>query len=113
MGKLIGFFETVDRCLASKRDPLDTSNLGKSQAKKVIQAHSASVMRENIKQLYKRVEKHFMNEPRLRPIIWQAITDDVLSNYQRIVTLLARAYKSTNLSLDFTQTDLQRWLNER
>ncbi|KAJ2716083.1 hypothetical protein H4R19_000849 [Coemansia spiralis] len=113
MGKLIGFFEMVDRCVASKRDPLETSNLGKSHAKKVIQAHSGSVMRENIKQLYKRVDKHFINEPRLRPIIWQAITDDILSNYQRIVTLLARAYKSTNLSLDFTQTDLKRWLNER
>ncbi|KAJ1727349.1 hypothetical protein LPJ61_004619 [Coemansia biformis] len=113
MGKLIGFFELVDRCLASKRDPMGTSNLGKSQLKKVIQAHSGSVMRENIKQLYKRVDKHFMNEPRLRPIIWQAITDDMLSNYQRIVTLLARAYKSTNLALDFTQTDLKSWLNER
>ncbi|KAJ2779434.1 hypothetical protein H4R18_004022 [Coemansia javaensis] len=112
MGKLIGFFETVDRCLASKRDPLGTSNLSKSQLKKVIQAHSGSAMRENIKQLSRRVDKHFMNEPRLRPIIWQAIVDDMLSNYQRIVTLLARAYKSTNLALDFTQTDLKRWLSE-
>ncbi|KAJ2307613.1 hypothetical protein IWW55_000872, partial [Coemansia sp. RSA 2706] len=113
MGKLVGFFDTVDRCLAAKKDPLATSNLGKSPLKKVIQAHSGSNMRENIKQLSKRVDKHFINEPRLRPIIWQAITDDMLSNYQRVVTLLARAYKSTNLSLDFTQTDLKRWLSER
>ncbi|KAJ2079453.1 hypothetical protein H4R24_003782 [Coemansia sp. RSA 988] len=112
LGKLISFFETVDRCLAAKKDPMATSNLGKSQLKKVIQAHSNSTMRENIKQLAKRVDKHFVNEQRLRPIIWQAITDDILSNYQRIVTLLARAYKSTNLSLDFTQTDLKRWLSE-
>ncbi|PIA18652.1 hypothetical protein COEREDRAFT_79670 [Coemansia reversa NRRL 1564] len=112
LGKLISFFETVDRCLAAKKDPMGTSNLGKSQLKKVIQAHSNSTMRENIKHLAKRVDKHFINEQRLRPIIWQAITDDILSNYQRIVTLLARAYKSTNLSLDFTQTDLKRWLSE-
>ncbi|KAJ2347111.1 hypothetical protein GGF43_004832, partial [Coemansia sp. RSA 2618] len=113
MGKLIGFFDTVDRCLAAKKDPLSTSNLGKSPLKKVLQAHSASNMRENIKQLSKRVDKHFINESRLQPIIWQTISDDMLSNYQRIVTLLARAYKSTNLSLDFTQTDLKRWLSER
>ncbi|KAJ2445978.1 hypothetical protein IWW46_001193 [Coemansia sp. RSA 2440] len=113
MGKLIGFFDTVDRCLAAKKDPLATSNLGKSQLKKVLQAHSSSNMRENIKQLSKRVDKHFINESRLQPVIWQTISDDMLSNYQRIVTLLARAYKSTNLSLDFTQTDLKRWLSER
>ncbi|KAJ1746884.1 hypothetical protein LPJ78_005628 [Coemansia sp. RSA 989] len=113
IGKLIAFFDTVERCLAAKKDPLATSNLGKSPLKKVIQAHSASSMRENIKQLSKRVDKHFINEPRLRPVIWQAITDDMLSNYQRVVTLLARAYKSTNQSLDFTQSDLKRWLSER
>ncbi|KAJ2723599.1 hypothetical protein GGI07_002554 [Coemansia sp. Benny D115] len=112
MGKLISFFDAVDRCMAAKKDPLSTPNLGKSQLKKVIQAHSNSNMRENIKQLYKRVEKHFMNVPKLRMLVWQSITDDILSNYQRFVTLLARAYKSTNLSLDFTQTELKRWLNE-
>ncbi|KAJ2250480.1 class II myosin, partial [Coemansia sp. RSA 454] len=92
MGKLIGFFDTVDRCLAAKKDPLATSNLGKSQLKKVLQAHSSSNMRENIKQLSKRVDKHFINESRLQPVIWQTISDDMLSNYQRIVTLLARAH---------------------
>ncbi|KAJ1853681.1 hypothetical protein LPJ73_002599 [Coemansia sp. RSA 2703] len=112
MGRLISFFDAVDKCLAANKDPLQTQNLGKSQLKKVIQAHSNSNMRENIKQLYKRVEKHFINGPKLRMLVWQSITDDILSNYQRFVTLLARAYKSTNMSLDFTQTELKRWLNE-
>ncbi|KAJ2004285.1 hypothetical protein H4R26_002592 [Coemansia thaxteri] len=113
MGKLTAFFDAVERCLAANKDPLSTSSLSKSQMKKVIQAHSNSTMRENLKQLAKRVEKHFINEPKLRPIVWQAVMDDVLSNYQRFVTLLARAYKSTNLSLDFTQSELMSWLNER
>lgn len=113
MGRLIAFFDAVERCLAANRDPLTTQSLSKSHLKKVIQWHSSSTMRENIKQLSKRVEKHFLEEPKLRPIVWQAITDDMLSNYQRFVTLLARAYKSTNMSLDFTQSDLTRWLSER
>ncbi|KAJ1947249.1 hypothetical protein GGF37_000551 [Kickxella alabastrina] len=113
MGRLVSFFDAVERCLAANKDPLAIPNLGKSQLKKVIQAHSNSSMRENIKQLYKRVEKHFANEPKLRMIVWQSITDDILSNYQRFVTVLARTYKSTNLSLDFTQAELTRWLNER
>ncbi|KAJ2401278.1 hypothetical protein GGI23_001503 [Coemansia sp. RSA 2559] len=113
LGKLVVFFDAVERCLAANKDPMQTSNLSKSQLKKIIQAHSNSNMRENVKSLSKRVEKHFMNEPRLKPVVWQAIVDDVLSNYQRFVTLLARAYKSTNLSLDFTQNDLKLWLSER
>ncbi|KAJ2672252.1 hypothetical protein GGH99_006114 [Coemansia sp. RSA 1285] len=113
LGRLIGFFDAVERCLAANKDPMQTSSLGKSQLKKIIQAHSNSSMKENIKNLSKRVEKHFMNEQRLKPVVWQAIVDDVLSNYQRFVTLLARAYKSTNLSLDFTQNDLKHWLSER
>ncbi|KAI8319134.1 hypothetical protein GQ54DRAFT_246433, partial [Martensiomyces pterosporus] len=112
MGKLIDFFDAVDRCLATNKDPATMANLGKSHLKKVIQSHSNSTMRENLKQLYKRVEKHFMSEPKLKPIVWKAVTDDILSNYQRFVTLLARAYKSTNMSLDFTQTELKRWLDE-
>ncbi|KAJ2579848.1 hypothetical protein EV177_010691, partial [Coemansia sp. RSA 1804] len=83
LGRLIGFFDAVERCLAANKDPMQTSSLGKSQLKKIIQAHSNSSMKENIKNLSKRVEKHFMNEQRLKPIVWQAIVDDVLSNYQR------------------------------
>ncbi|KAJ1662313.1 hypothetical protein IW140_005974 [Coemansia sp. RSA 1813] len=113
LGRLIAFFDAVERCLAANKDPMQTSSLSKSQLKKIIQAHSNSTMRENVKNLSKRVEKHFMNEPRLKPVVWQTIVDDILSNYQRFVTLLARAYKSTNLSLDFTQNDLKHWLNER
>ncbi|KAJ1822427.1 hypothetical protein LPJ56_003085 [Coemansia sp. RSA 2599] len=112
MGRLISFFDAVEKCLGARRDPLQTQSLGKNQLKKVVQVFSNSTMRDNIKQLYKRVEKHFVNEPKLRVIMWQAITDDILSNYQRFVTLLARAYKSTNLTLDFTQTELKRWLSE-
>ncbi|KAI9504528.1 hypothetical protein GGI25_005821 [Coemansia spiralis] len=111
-GRLIAFFDAVERCLAANKDPLQTASLGKSQLKKLIQTHSNSTMRENIKQLSKRVDKHFMNEPKLKPVVWKVVVDEVLSNYQRFVTLLARSYKSTNLSLDFTQTDLKRWLSE-
>ncbi|KAJ2357219.1 hypothetical protein GGF43_001598, partial [Coemansia sp. RSA 2618] len=72
-----------------------------------------TLVEDNIKQLLKRIDKHFINESRLQLIIWQTISDDMLSNYQRIVTLLARTYESINLLLDFTQTDLKRWLSER
>ncbi|KAJ2486213.1 hypothetical protein IWW37_005693 [Coemansia sp. RSA 2050] len=113
MGRLTDFFDAVERCLSANKDPLATPSLAKGQLKKVIQAHSNSGMRENLKQLAKRVEKHFIDEPKLRPIVWQAITNDVLSNYQRFVTLLARSYKSTNLSLEFTQAELKGWLSER
>ncbi|KAJ2056209.1 hypothetical protein GGI17_006310 [Coemansia sp. S146] len=113
MGRLTDFFDAVERCLAANKDPMNTPSLAKGQLKKVIQAHSNSSMRENLKQLAKRVEKHFIDEPKLRPIVWQAITNDVLSNYQRFVTLLARSYKSTNLSLEFTQSELKGWLSER
>ncbi|KAJ1854357.1 hypothetical protein LPJ57_007423, partial [Coemansia sp. RSA 486] len=112
MGRLISFFDAVEKCLAARRDPLQTQSLGKAPLKKIVQVYSNSSMRDNIKQLYKRVEKHFANEPKLRTIVWQSLTDDILSNYQRFVTLLARAYKSTNLTLDFTQTELKRWLSE-
>ncbi|KAJ1959153.1 hypothetical protein GGI12_004484 [Dipsacomyces acuminosporus] len=112
MGKLIDFFDAVDKCLATNKNPATMANLNKSHLKKVTQAHSNSTMRENLKQLYKRVEKHFINEPRLRQVIWKEIGDDILSNYQRFVTLLARAYQGTNMSLDFTQTDLKRWLDD-
>ncbi|KAJ1648297.1 hypothetical protein LPJ64_000453 [Coemansia asiatica] len=112
MGRLISFFDAVERCLGARKDPLETQSLGKNQLKKVVQVYSNNTMRDNIKQLYKRVEKHFVNEPKLRMIVWQSITDDILSNYQRFVTLLARAYKSTNLTLDFTQSELSRWLSE-
>ncbi|KAJ2558147.1 hypothetical protein EV175_000931 [Coemansia sp. RSA 1933] len=87
LGRLVVFFDAVERCLAANQDPMQTSSLNKGQLKKIIQAHSNSNMRENVKNLAKRVEKHFLNEP--------------------------RAYKSTNLSLDFTQNDLRHWLNER
>ncbi|KAJ2910998.1 hypothetical protein GGI21_000293 [Coemansia aciculifera] len=113
MGRLAEFFDAVERCLAANKDPMVVPALAKGQLKKVIGAHSNSGMRENLKQLAKRVEKHFIDEPKLRPVVWQAITNDVLSNYQRFVTLLARAYKSTNLSLDFTQSELKGWLSER
>ncbi|KAJ2256403.1 hypothetical protein GGI13_001202 [Coemansia sp. RSA 455] len=113
MGRLTDFFDAVERCLAANKDPMSTPSLAKGQLKKVIQAHSNSSMRENLKQLAKRVDKHFIDEPKLRPIVWQTITNDVLSNYQRFVTLLARSYKSTNLSLEFTQSELKGWLSER
>ncbi|ORX64795.1 hypothetical protein DL89DRAFT_201507, partial [Linderina pennispora] len=106
MGKMLDFFDAVERALASNSNPLNLPNLNKSQLKKVIQSHNSSAMRESLKQLYKRVEKHFVNEPRLKPIVWKAMTEDVISNYQRIVTLLARAYQSTNITLEYTQADL-------
>ncbi|KAJ1938506.1 hypothetical protein FBU59_004416 [Linderina macrospora] len=105
MGRMLDFFDAVDRALASNGNPLNLPNLNKSQLKKVVQTHNSSGMRENLKQLYKRVEKHF-------PIVWKAMTEDIISNYQRIVTLLARAYKSTNITLEFTQADLKRWCDE-
>ncbi|KAJ1977871.1 hypothetical protein H4R35_002125 [Dimargaris xerosporica] len=111
LGRLIEFFEGIENLLKTG-DATEVSyhlSYNRTALKKVLQQTPADEVRRNIKLLNRRIEKHFPDYAPLRVLVWKGVYLELAHDVDRYNHLIRLCYPNDNVSLDFTEQDLQSW----
>ncbi|PVU86706.1 hypothetical protein BB561_006597 [Smittium simulii] len=112
-GKIVDFFNGVQDTLARSKQSIEQSSLyNRNSLRKLLNSYNSREIKEIIKTLYKRVEKHFGQDPKLVRIVWSQITQGILKMQQGFNNTMNRAYSETGVNFDYKQTDLLQWFDE-
>lgn len=85
--------------------------------KRVVKDFDAKDIRKSIDALFKRVEKHFMDESSetastgnasaVMTGVWKACEDEMLRMTDSFLGIISQCYKDTGVSLEYTKGDVE------
>jgi hypothetical protein len=113
-GKLLEFFEGIDEILKTSA-PEEVGfrmNYNKAALKKVIAMYPGKEIKKAVEVLYKRVDKHFSEDPHLLQVAWQGIQEECLRLYRHFELTMERCYPQMESKLLFSLQDLQHYFSE-
>ncbi|OMH80048.1 Exocyst complex component 1 [Zancudomyces culisetae] len=113
MGRLIDFFSVVDDAYSRQQSPELIPGHNRASLKKLVAAHTQKEVKEAVKLLYKRAEKHLGSQPALLSAVWREVREDMLKLHQSFTATLTKFYTDSGITLEFRQADLLQWLDEQ
>ncbi|KAM3662712.1 exocyst complex component 1-like [Ammospiza maritima maritima] len=112
--RLKHFFEGVKACLAQgvKEEELSFQlAYSKQELRKVIEKYPGKEVKRALESLYRTMHKHLSPEGNLLPVVWQAMEQGFIRQYQEFEELIQRCYAGAGIALDFTMEDLLSYFN--
>ncbi|XP_066415688.1 exocyst complex component 1-like [Molothrus aeneus] len=111
---LKNFFEGVKARLAQgvKEEELSFQlAYSKQELRKVIEKYPGKEVKRALETLYRTIHKHLSPEENLLPVVWQAMEQGFIQQYQEFEELIQRCYAGAGIALDFTMEDLLSYFN--
>ncbi|XP_051486196.1 exocyst complex component 1-like [Apus apus] len=112
--KLHHFFEGVKARLAQGVREEDISfqlAYSKQELRKVIEKYPGKEVRRALETLYRKIHKYLSPEENLLPVVWHAVEQEFIQQYQEFEALIQRCYAGAGIALDFTMEDLLSYFN--
>ncbi|RLV98417.1 hypothetical protein DV515_00010742 [Chloebia gouldiae] len=112
--RLKHFFEGVKARLAQGVKEEEVSfqlAYSKQELRKVIEKYPGKEVKRALETLYRTIHKHLSPEENLLPVVWQAIEQGLIRQYQEFEDLIQRCYAGAGIALDFTMEDLLSYFN--
>ncbi|OMJ18668.1 Exocyst complex component 1 [Smittium culicis] len=120
MAKLIDFFSGLKEIESNQKNKSAAeqfpSTYNRAATRRMLSSFNSKEMRELIKQLYKRVDKHFgvgsFSTNSIFKSVWYDIREELLKIFLNYNQVLSNVYNESGVSFDFKQSDLLLWINE-
>uniref|UniRef100_A0AAG5DWE7 Exocyst complex component Sec3 PIP2-binding N-terminal domain-containing protein n=1 Tax=Anopheles atroparvus TaxID=41427 RepID=A0AAG5DWE7_ANOAO len=84
----------------------------KQELRKVISLYPAREVKKGLEQLYKKVEKHLCDEENLLQVVWRAMQQEFITQYNSLEQWIQRCYAGSMISLEFTIKDILDFFSE-
>lgn len=84
----------------------------KQELRKVISAYPAREVKRGLESLYKKVEKHLCDEENLLQVVWRAMQEEFIVQYNFLEESIQRCYAGAIVTLDFTIDDVLKFFSE-
>lgn len=84
----------------------------KQELRKVISQYPAREVKKGLEQLYKKVEKHLCDEENLLQVVWRAMQEEFIAQYNSLELWIQRCYAGAMITLDFTIKDILDFFSE-
>lgn len=78
----------------------------KQELRKVIAQYPAKEVKKGLDSLYKKVDKHLCEEENLLQVVWRAMQEEFITQYNYLEERIQRCYAGAMISLDFTINDI-------
>ncbi|NXU45379.1 EXOC1 protein, partial [Drymodes brunneopygia] len=107
--RLKHFFEGVKARLAQGVKEEEVSfqlAYSKQELHKVIEKHPGREVQRALETLYRKIHKYLSPEENLLPVVWKAMEQEFIRQYQEFEELIQRCYAGAGIALDFTTEDL-------
>ncbi|NXB56963.1 EXOC1 protein, partial [Struthidea cinerea] len=108
------FFEGVKARLAQGVKEEEVSfqlAYSKQELRKVIEKYPGKEVKRALETLYRKINKHLSPEENLLPVVWQAMEQELIRQYQEFEELIQCCYVGSGIALDFTMKDLLSYFN--
>ncbi|NXY19967.1 EXOC1 protein, partial [Atrichornis clamosus] len=107
--KLTHFFDGVKARVAQGVKEEEVSfqlAYSKQELRKVIGKYPGKEVKRALETLYRKIHKHLSPEENLLPVVWQAMEQEFIRQYQEFEELIQRCYAGSGIAMDFTMEDL-------
>lgn len=84
----------------------------KQELRKVISLYPAREVKKGLESLYKKVEKHLCEEENLLQVVWRAMQEEFIVQYNYLEERIQRCYAGSMITLDFTISDILNFFSE-
>ncbi|NXQ84299.1 EXOC1 protein, partial [Nyctibius grandis] len=112
--KLNHFFEGVKARVAQGVKEEEVSfqlAYSKQELRKVIEKYPGKEVKRALETLYKKIHKYLSPEENLLPVVWHAMEQEFICQYQEFEDLIQRCYAGSGIAMDFTMEDLLSYFN--
>ncbi|NXU90281.1 EXOC1 protein, partial [Xiphorhynchus elegans] len=112
--KLNHFFEGVKARLAQGVKEEEVSfqlAYSKQELRKVLEKYPGKEVRRALETLYRKIHKDLSPEENLLPVVWHAMEQELIHQYQEFEDLIQRCYAGSGIAMDFTVEDLLSYFN--
>ncbi|XP_067404576.1 exocyst complex component 1-like [Emydura macquarii macquarii] len=107
--KLNHFFEGVKARVAQGVKEEEVSfqlAYSKQELRKVIEKYPGREVKRALETLYRKIHKYLSPEENLLPVVWRAMEQEFIRQYQEFENLIQRCYPGSGITMDFTMEDL-------
>lgn len=84
----------------------------KQELRKVISLYPSREMKRGLENLYRKVEKHLCDEENLLQVVWRAMQEEFIAQYNYLEERIQRCYAGAMITLDFTIDDILNFFSE-
>ncbi|NXU47052.1 EXOC1 protein, partial [Turnix velox] len=112
--KLHDFFEGVKARVAQGVKEEEVSfqlAYSKQELRKVIEKYPGKEVKRALENLYREIHKYLSPEENLLPVVWQAMEQEFIRQYQEFEDLIQRCYPGSGITMEFTMEDLLSYFN--
>ncbi|CAM9382212.1 unnamed protein product [Bubo scandiacus] len=112
--KLNHFFEGVKARVAQGVKEEEVSfqlAYSKQELRKVIEKYPGKEVKRALETLYRKIHKYLSPEENLLPVVWHAMEQEFIRQYQEFEDLIQRCYAGSGIAMDFTMEDLLSYFN--
>lgn len=113
--KLNTFFDGVQAKVASGVKESEISYqlaFSKQELRKVINQYPGSTVKRGLEALYRKVEKHLSEESNLLQVVWRAMQEEFIRQYNILEELIRKCYPGSMITLEFTITDILNFFSD-
>lgn len=113
--KLNLFFEGVQQKIAQGVKETEISYqmaYSKQELRKVISLYPSREVKKGLESLYKKVEKHLCEEENLLQVVWRAMQEEFIVQYNYLEERIQRCYAGSMITLDFSIGDILNFFSE-
>uniref|UniRef100_A0A8C0J6X6 Exocyst complex component Sec3 PIP2-binding N-terminal domain-containing protein n=1 Tax=Chelonoidis abingdonii TaxID=106734 RepID=A0A8C0J6X6_CHEAB len=107
--KLNHFFEGVKARVAQGVKEEEVSfqlAYSKQELRKVIEKYPGKEVKRALDTLYRKIHKYLSPEENLLPVVWRAMEQEFIQQYQEFENLIQHCYPGSGITMDFTMEDL-------
>lgn len=84
----------------------------KQELRKVISQYPAREVKKGLESLYKKVEKHLCDEENLLQVVWRAMQEEFIAQYNFLEERIQRCYAGAMINLEFSIEDILKFFSE-
>ncbi|KAH8246015.1 hypothetical protein KR026_006889 [Drosophila bipectinata] len=113
--KLNQFFEGVQQKVAQGVKETEISYqmaFSKQELRKVIAQYPAREVKKGLENLYKKVEKHLSEEENLLQVVWRAMQEEFIAQYNYLEERIQKCYAGAMINLEFNIQDILNFFSD-
>ncbi|XP_055843951.1 exocyst complex component 1 [Episyrphus balteatus] len=113
--KLNLFFEGVQQKVAQGVKETEISYqmaFSKQELRKVIGQYPAREVKKGLENLYKKVEKHLCEEENLLQVVWHAMQEEFIAQYNYLEERIQKCYAGAMINLEFSIHDILTFFSD-
>lgn len=115
LDKLNVFFEGVQQKVGQGVKETEISYqmaYSKQELRKVIGLYPAREVKKGLESLYKKVDKHLCEEENLLQVVWRAMQEEFIAQYNYLEERIQRCYAGSMITLDFTINEILQFFSD-